>query len=240
MRWYIPREHGAWAMFIVPYWIGAAISGITGHHVIFFAGLTAVFFAQAPLLTFIRQPKHKDIWPSFTVYSFFGMIILLPYLLSDITLMFIFLSIFPLFCINILFAKIKKERLFINDAVAITALSALLLPAYVLGAGSLAAEAFQYAAISIIFFLASVFHVKSLLRERNNRTFKKMSYGYHVLITAAAFLTGWYGAATAYLMSLLKTVFVPRKFLQKPMQIGIIEIINSLAFITLVIIAYYV
>ncbi|MCE7794889.1 YwiC-like family protein [Salipaludibacillus sp. CUR1] len=240
MKWYIPREHGAWAMFIVPYWIGAVISGLNYHHLLFFAGLTAVYFAQAPLLTFVRQPKYRDVWPSFFVYAGLGSLILIPYILSDITLLLIGLSILPLFCINIFFAKIKKERSFLNDAAAITALAALLLFAYQLGKGTLAGEAYLYTAITIIYFIASVFHVKSLIREKKNMLFRKTSYGYHILITFATILTGWFGAAAAFFLSTLKTIFLPEKYLNKPMSIGIVEIANSLLFFIFIVTGYYI
>src|SRR5690554_5976566 len=123
MKWYIPREHGAWAMLIIPYWIGAAISGIQLSHLIFFVGLLSIYFAQAPLLTYVRNSKHKDVWPSFIIYVIIGSAFTFPYILMNMGLLWISLCIIPLFFINIYFAKTKKERLFINDLVAIIALS---------------------------------------------------------------------------------------------------------------------
>ncbi len=240
MKWYIPKEHGAWAMFIIPFWTGAAISGLSWHHLIFFIGLTALYFAQAPLLTFIRQPKHQDIWPSFLIYTGIGLSITVPYIVSEVYLIYIFLSILPLFLVNSLFAKLKKERFFINDLSAIVALSALLLSAYVIGSGELRAEAFHYMLLIIVFFVASVFHVKALIREKNNKPFKLVSLVYHIVITVLAFLTGWLMAGVVFLLTLGKTALIPKKYLSKPRQIGIVEIVNSAVFLVLLVSGYYV
>ncbi|UTR15374.1 YwiC-like family protein [Salipaludibacillus sp. LMS25] len=240
MKWYVPKEHGAWAMFIIPFWTGASISGLSWHHLIFFTGLTGLYFAQAPLLTYIRQPKHQDVWPSFLIYAGIGLVITGPYIVREMYLVYIFLSIFPLFLVNSLFAKLKKERLFINDLSAIVALSALLLSAYVIGIGELRAEAFQYMVLIIIFFVASVFHVKALIREKKNKTFKLVSLVYHVTVTVLAFLTGWLAVGGAFLLTLVKTTLIPKKYLRKPMHIGIVEIVNSVVFYGLLVSGYYI
>lgn len=239
MTWYIPREHGAWAMLIVPYWIGAAISGVHWTHILFFIGLFAIYCAQAPLLTYIRNPKNKDIWPSFFIYVGIGAAFVLPFIFTNLSLLWISLGILPLFMLNLLFAKLKKERWFINDFIAITALSSLLLLAYRLTEPSIQIEAYVYTAINILFFTGSVFHVKSLIREKNNKFFHKVSLFYHVIVVIVTFVLQWYGAALGLLVSLMKTLFVPKKYLMKPVQIGIVEIINSSLFFVFVVLSYY-
>ncbi|WP_416151272.1 YwiC-like family protein [Salipaludibacillus sp. HK11] len=239
MKWYIPREHGAWAMLIVPYWIGAGITGLNISHVIFFIGLFSLYFAQAPLLTYIRQPKHRDVWPSFCVYVASGGVVLVPYFLSDFSLLYIALLIFPFFCVNLVFAKIKKERLFINDLSAIIALSGFLLFAYQLGNTSLEHEAFYFMFIVVAFYVASVFHVKSLLREKENGVFRRVSLAYHFAIVVFMFVFVSNGAGVAFFLSLAKTLAVTKNSLKKPVQIGIVEIINSIAFFILILSSYY-
>ncbi|MCD8510193.1 MAG: YwiC-like family protein [Bacillus sp. (in: Bacteria)] len=195
MKWYIPREHGAWAMLIVPYWIGAAISGVHWTHIVFFIGLFAIYCAQAPLLTYIRNPKNTDVWPSFFIYVAIGLAIVLPFIFTNLTLLWISLGIAPFFMLNLLFARLKKERWFINDLIAITALSALLLFAYGLTEPAIQSEAYIYTLINILFFTGSVFHVKSLIREKHNKTFHKASLMYHVAVVILTFALQWYGVS---------------------------------------------
>ncbi|WP_078595289.1 YwiC-like family protein [Evansella clarkii] len=239
MKWYIPREHGAWAMLIVPYWIGAAISGLHWAHFVFFAGLFAAYFAQAPLLTYIRNPKHKDVWPSFFIYISAGLLLTVPFIINNPALLLIGLAILPLFLLNIYFARTKRERLFINDLIAIIALSSLLLMAYRLTEPALQLEAFFYLFVTVLFFTASVFHVKSLIREKKNQAFHKKSLIYHSLVVAVPLLMQLFFVSAAFLVSLLKTLFVPKKYLRRPMQIGIVEIVNSALFFIIIVGAYY-
>ncbi|MFA9555837.1 YwiC-like family protein [Evansella sp. AB-rgal1] len=239
MKWYIPKEHGAWAMLIVPYWIGATISGVQWIHVIFFLGIFSIYFAQAPLLTYIRNPKHKDVWASFAIYAVIGLSIMLPIMIMEPALLVIGICILPLFCINLLFAKLKKERLFINDLVAIIALSSLLLLAYRLTEPSLSLESFTYVLITILFYTGSVFHVKSLIREKNNSLFQRWSIVYHIAIIPLSFALQWYGAAITFSISLGKTIFVPTKCLQRPIHIGVVEVINSVVFFIIIVSVYF-
>jgi len=239
MKWYIPREHGAWAMLIVPYWLGVGLTGVSFHHVIFFLGLFSLYFAQAPLLTYLRQPKHQDVWPSFFVCVALGSVFLVPYFLADFSLLYIALIIFPFFFVNLVFAKIKKERLFINDLSAIIALSSFLLFSYQIGNHSLEIEAFYFMFIVIAFFVASVFHVKSLLRKKGNVTFQRVSVAYHLIMVAIMFVFVSNGAGLAFLLSLAKTTIFPKKYLKKPIQIGVVEIVNSCFFIIAVLLSYY-
>ncbi|WP_280769279.1 YwiC-like family protein [Salipaludibacillus daqingensis] len=239
MKWYIPREHGAWAMVIVPYWLGAGMTGVTFNHIIFFIGLFSLYFAQAPLLTYLRQPKHQDVWPSFFIYVTFGSFFLVPNFIVDLSLFYIALIIFPFFFINLVFAKLKKERLFLNDLSAIIALSAFLLFSYQIGNNTLLLEAFYYMFVVVAFFVGSVFHVKSLLREKGNITFRRISVLYHIGMVVIMFVFVSTGAGVAFLISLVKTVAMPKKYLKKPIQIGIVEIINSSFFIIAVLFSYY-
>ncbi|MBU9721807.1 MULTISPECIES: YwiC-like family protein [Bacillaceae] len=240
MTWYIPREHGAWAMLIVPFWIGASISQPTWSHVVLFLGFLAVYFAQAPLLNYLRNPKHKDVWPSFFVYVVIGLTIIIPFLIRVPELLIICFSIAPLFLVNLYFAKTKQERLFINDLCAITALSGLLLISYRLNEPALQPEAFLYMVVCILFYTASVFHVKSLIREKKNETFKKRSLYYHIFIIICSIALQLIGVAIAFFITFLKMKFLPIKYLRTPKHIGIVEVINSVIFIILVITFYYI
>ncbi|WP_179298889.1 YwiC-like family protein [Evansella halocellulosilytica] len=239
MKWYIPKEHGAWAMLIVPYWLGAAISGIGWIHLLFFIGVFSMYFAQAPLLTYIRNPKNSDVWPSFFVYVGIGAIFILPFLFFKWEIIYVGLIIMLLFVCNIFFAKTKRERLFINDFIAIVALSILLFVPYILNGNTLSGEALTYFMITVLFFTASVFHVKSLIREKKNKVFHRFSHGYHITIVIAAYVLNWYAAVTVFLICLCKTVLIPKKLLKRPIHIGIVEIANSVIFFTIIVFAYF-
>lgn len=230
MKWYIPREHGAWAMLIVPFWAAALAGGLSIHHLIFFTGVFSVYFAQAPLLTWVKNPSINDVWPSFSIYFVTGTLFTVPYLVMHPQLLGTALLIIPFFMLNILFAKLKKERWFINDLCAIAGLSGLGFLAWQLAGSQVTPEAILIVLFNFLFFTGSVFHVKGLIREKKNNRFKITGKAYHgLLIVFFSVYASWPLIATG-LLTFLKTLLLHEKILDRPGKIGVVEIVNSVVF----------
>lgn len=229
-------EHGRCLLFLIGSVLQSAV----------YIGLILCFLLVC-LPFIVRKPHCSHIYVTqrirmfgllFFIYVAIGLAIVLPFIFTNLTLLWISLGIAPFFMLNLLFARLKKERWFINDLIAITALSALLLFAYGLTEPAIQSEAYIYTLINILFFTGSVFHVKSLIREKHNKTFHKASLMYHVAVVILTFALQWYGAALGLLVSLVKTLFVPKKYLMRPMQIGVVEIINSSLFFLFIVLFY--
>lgn len=239
MKWFVPREHGAWAMLVVPYLLGVIGSTFSIWHILFFVGLFGLYCATSPLLSYIRRPKlGRQVLPPLVIYSLGGAAFILPAVIAFPFLMILLLVAAPFLGVNLIFAKQKKERLFINDFISIIGFSTLVFHAFYIGDQTITSAAWFLFALSIIFFTASVFHVKGLIRERKNRSFHIKNYFFHCLIVAVPFVSGYAAVSVLFLPSLLRTVLIPRKILVKPMQIGIVEIVNSIVFVVLIIILY--
>ncbi|MGO4889326.1 YwiC-like family protein [Anaerobacillus sp. MEB173] len=239
MKWYIPREHGAWAMLIVPYLLGAISSGPTWLHLVFFVGVLSLYFSSAPILTYIRQPKiGKEIIPSLIIYLVVGLTFVIPVLIMKPYIILLGSFVLPFFTLNILFAKVKKERLFINDLFAIVGLSFLVLIAYYIGQGTIATTAIILMLINFVYFIASVFHVKSLIRERKNKGFKFVSTMYHGTMVAVPVIIGYPFIALALSVSAIKSFITSKNNKPNPVTIGVIEIGNSIVFVTLMALWY--
>lgn len=235
MKWFIPREHGAWAMLIVPYIIGMFASKATVSHLLFFIGVLAFYFSSGPLLAWIRQPKlRKEASPAFFIYITIGLVFTIPFLFLMPKLILIGIGVVPFFLLNLLFAKLKKERLFINDLFAIVALSFLVLIAYFIGNGEINNRSLLLQFINIIFFTASVFHVKTLIREKGNILFLKVSNVYHAFTIGLFAFIGLPMIALIFLFTSVKAWFMPKTRRYKPLQIGLIEIANSLLFVIVI------
>ncbi|AOM82172.1 YwiC-like family protein [Salisediminibacterium beveridgei] len=230
MKWYIPREHGAWAMLIVPFWSAAFAAGLSIHHLLFFTGIFAVYFAQAPLLTWVKNPSINDVWPSFILYLSTGLLFTVPYLVMDPALFVTGLLILPFFLMNILFAKLKKERWFINDLCAIAGLSGLGFLAWQLASLQVTHNAFLIVLFNFLFFTGSVFHVKSLIREKRNKRFIVTGKVYHALLIGFFSVYASWPLIAAGLLTFLKTMLLNEKILSRPGKIGVVEIVNSVVF----------
>lgn len=230
MKWYVPREHGAWAMLIVPYWTAAVAAGLSVDHLLFFIGLFFIYFTQAPLLTWVKQPAVKDGWPSFFVYLLSGLVFTIPYLATHTVLLVTSLFIIPFFLMNVLFAKIKKERLLLNDACAIAGLSGLGFLAWQIGGEGIGTTIFLIVLINFLFFLGSVFHVKGLIREKRNHRFKQIGKGYHILLILFFYIFTSWSLVIVGVITLIKTLMFNERVLDRPVKIGVVEILNSIVF----------
>lgn len=232
MKWFVPREHGAWAMLIVPYLLGVLFSEPNWSHLLLFIGILSCYLATGPILSYLRRPKlGKEVVPALMTYVIIGLIFIIPILIQYPFLLILFAIVIPFFSLNLVFAKLKKERYFINDFFAIFGLSILVLVAYYVGKEEISLLAISLMVLNICFFVASVFHVKTFLRERGNRSFAKVSNIYHGLLLIVPVIIGFPTVALAFIVSTLKTWSIPKRKVLKPITIGMIEMANSIAFI---------
>ncbi|WP_078428323.1 YwiC-like family protein [Alkalihalobacterium alkalinitrilicum] len=237
MNWFIPREHGAWAMLIVPYLLGILFSTTNWTHLFFFIGILSFYFATGPILAYIRQPRlGKSVLPAIGLYTIIGSLFFIPIIIQLPFLMVLFLFISPFFAVNLWFAKQKKERLFINDVIAIFGFSFLVLIAFYIGNREIPIQAYMLMLVNLCFFIGSVFHIKTFIRERGNQHFHKLSNIYHSSLIIIPLLFGLPFIALALAVSSLKTWIMPRNKKIKPMTLGLIEMGNSVAFIVLLVV----
>ena len=57
MKLLLPKQHGAWAMLIIPYWLGAAVFGFLWQHIPFFIGWTLMYLGTYPFLLIFKGKK---------------------------------------------------------------------------------------------------------------------------------------------------------------------------------------
>lgn len=239
MNWFIPKEHGAWAMLFVPLLLGTFLYEPNGYHLLFFMSITLLYMATSPFLVFIRKPKRrKEAQPAFLIYAVTGILLLVPVVIKFPFLFVFFIIVFPLFTLNIMFAKVKQERAFLNDVVAIVAFSLLLLMCTYIAVEEIPITAFIVAGLSIVFFIGSVFHVKVFIRERGNSSFLRWARVYHSIWIIGPLLVGLPVISLIFSFSFLKHWLMPVKQRFKPITIGIIEIGNSLFFLGAVLVFF--
>jgi hypothetical protein len=116
------------------------------------------------------------------------------------------------------------------------------LVAYDAGDGGDWARAWWLTAVQAAYFAGTVFYVKSLIRERGNQAFRRLSVGYHAVVAAVGLLAlavGWRtpgvdgdGLAWPVVVVLavlaVRAAVVPR-FGLRPAQIGIGELAATVA-----------
>ncbi len=227
----LPREHGTWMMFFLPYLLGMILSGPNWLHLVLLIGWFFIFLTSTPLFNIIRKPKlKKDMLPWVLKYSTAAILFTVPIIWMQPILLWGIFLLLPLLFVSRYFIKKKQERSLWNNLSGILIFSLGGTAAYIVGQGSLTKEAILLLCITTLYFMSSAFYVKSLIRERKNPAFKRKSHIFHLLLLLFPLLIALPWMTIAYLPSVCKDFFTTRKRPIKPLRIGIIEIINGIVF----------
>ncbi|WP_053217181.1 YwiC-like family protein [Virgibacillus senegalensis] len=236
MKKLLPKQHGAWAMLIIPFFLEAIAGHFTFWHLPLFLGWLSLYLTTHPFIMVFKKKRNNSLYKrGATIFGGAALLFLIPVLWIEWRLIFFGLSMLPLFLINIYFAKRKKERAFFNDVAAVITFCIGGLASYFLGTGIIDQTALVLASYNFLFFFGSIFYVKTMIREKKNRQFYYLSWIYHLLLTAGSFFIGGFWLAIAYVPSLLRAWFMPGKLFSIK-QIGILEILNSIFFFTVMLV----
>lgn len=227
MKWMIPKQHGAWSMLILPFLLGGIVGGWTLAHIPFAIAWLFVYMGTFFLFQFIKQwKKSQQMLRTVITYLTIATVAAIPVFLSEWRLVWFVLAMIPFGLVNAYFAKIKDERNVWNDVSAVTSFCIGGMASYYLGARTLDATMVWVFVLPYLYFLGSIFFVKTMIREKKNVSYRNLSWGYHGLLVAVFIVLGYPLLALAYAPSLIRAVvFYGKKI--PIMKIGIVEIANS-------------
>lgn len=229
MKLFLPKQHGAWAMTIIPFWLGVISGGFIWQDIPFFAGWLLLYLATYPLLLLFKRKRVLFYTKWAAIYMVPAILLLIIPLLKRPSIINFGLLMIPFFIINAIYTSKNQDRALMNDFSAIFAFSIAGLAASYLSRGIVTLESVLVFFTSILFFVGCTFYVKTMIREKKNTQFKWISWLYHFLLLAVWFVLGYWIIALAYLPSLVRAiVFYGKKLTTK--QVGIYEIINSFIF----------
>jgi len=206
---YLPNQHGAWAMLIVPFLFGVFASRpVPLHALLFAAWLCAYLFAFA-MLQWMRTGKTRIYRTPVLIYGglagFGAATLILEPSLAELSPLFV-----PMLLVNMHYARRNRERALINDLAAIVQFSLIIFAACRAGGGTnlgLAAELFAF---SVLYFAGTALYVKTMIREKNNPVYYRISVGYHLVLLVAC--AAWYppGLLVPLAVLLIRAAWTPR------------------------------
>ncbi|WP_318505107.1 YwiC-like family protein [Bacillus sp. T3] len=236
MQLFLPKQHGAWAMLIIPFWLGVVASGFLWQHIPFFFGWLLLYLATYPLLLLFKGKKIPFYTKWTVIYIIPALLLLFIVLFSRPSIIYFGLVMIPFFFINAYFSSKNNDRAFLNDISAILVFSIAGLASSYFYNGSINAATILIFIASILFFIGSTFYVKTMIREKKNQHFKWISWGYHVLVPIVWFVMGQWIVGLAFIPSLARAVYLYGKPYSAK-QVGIFEIVNSVIFFIIIAIA---
>lgn len=231
----LPKQHGAWAMLIIPFWLGVVAAGFVWQHIPFFIGWLLLYLSTYPMLLLFKGKKQPYYIKWTLIYLVPALFFLFVPLWLRPSLVFFGLAMIPFFVINSYFSWKKNDRAFLNDVSAVITFAIAGLASSYLTAAGINSEAMSMFVASILFFIGCAFFVKTMVREKKNMVYKRLSWGYHIVVPLLWVLTGYPIPAVAFLPSLFRAFYYYGKPLS-PKQVGILEIVNvTLFFIGMVV-----
>jgi hypothetical protein len=236
MKLFMPKQHGAWAMLIIPFWLGAAASELVWQHIPFFIGWLLLYLATYPLLLMFKKKKIEFYRKWAFIYMIPALAFLMVPLFTTPTIVYFGFAMIPFFILNAYFSSKNKERALMNDISAIIVFAIAGLASSYLPAGFINEEAILVFAASILFFTGSTFYVKTMIREKKNTNFKLISWGYHLLVPVLWLGLGEAVPAVAMIPSLVRAIV----FYGRPlsvMKVGVYEIVNAALFFIIMLFA---
>lgn len=239
---WVPQQHGAWAMLVVPLVVGVAAAGARPWHALLAATWVVGYLAFAATALLLKARGRARYRPAAAVYGGAALTLGVALLAARPALGWWAVPYAPLLAVALGAAWRRAERSWVADTV--TVLAACLLAAVVatpaaldggptplaLTAGSVGA--WQVVGALAAYFLGTVCYVKTMIRERGNTMVLVASVAWHALAAAAVLamvaagrsagptgpaagaLPGWSGWLLAGLFTLLtaRAAAVPLRF----------------------------
>ena len=204
MKLFMPKQHGAWAMIIIPFWLGVVASGFVWQHIPFFFGFLLLYLATYPMLLLFKGKKISFYSKWTLIYLIPAIVLLMFPLWTRPSIVLFGLVMIPFFMINIYFSSKNNDRSLWNDFSAIFEFGIVGLASSYLPFGSINSEAILVFVVSLVFFVGSTFYVKTMIREKKNITYKRISWTYHILVPAVFVLMTFYNVLILTLLIVLK------------------------------------
>ena len=222
-------------MWLVPVLLGAIIGGPSVLHALVILAALSVHVASHAALEAVREGGRGGWWWRWAGGAGGAAVALMLYPVWRFPAIAVMgAAAVLLFAVNLQFAKLRRERTLLNDALAIAGLELWAPVSYLVGSGVLDRAAALLWLLCFSFFFATAFHVKTLFRERADPAFKRLSNMVHLVLLGIPALLGRPELVLAYLPSALRTWLMPAGRRIRPLTAGLIEITNSLLFLLLV------
>ena len=245
----MPPQHGAWAFLGLPLVVGLAVSPTTPVLLV----LAVTWVSAYPVSYFVlalvrdaasRHPDSRAFRRPLAVWSTIAVPATLVLLAARPWLVWVGLLYGASFLVNIAFARRRDERALLNDSVFIAQCTAMVPVTWAVAVGSrtwsppsLAAAPDELWILTIsvaLVLVGSTLHVKSLIRERANPRFGRLSRAFAAASVACSPLLAWWWGLPAGLFLVVPFAFLAvRSFAMtgpppRPGRIGMIELVGFL------------
>ncbi len=193
---WLPRQHGAWAMLAVPALVGMIRGGPEAVHALLLPAWLAAYLAFAAAGNALHARRRPTTFAPLLTYGGIALVLGIGALALRPELLVWAVAFAPLALVSLGASAARADRSLLNDAVTILAACLFALVAYQASGGALPPDPegvvmAWVAAALFAYFFGTAFYVKTVIRERGNPAFHRLSVGYH-----AAWTLFWAGSGS--------------------------------------------
>ncbi|PJG85874.1 YwiC-like family protein [Conservatibacter flavescens] len=234
MKLLISNQHGAIVMALMPFLYGMLSTTFVWQHIALLFAWFSLYLMTYPFFNLFKG-RNLALYQKWTwIYGVAAFVFSLPALFYNWTILYFLVAMLPFALMHIYYTKKKNERALLNDFAAIAIFSLAGMAAYYFSAQRFDQQIWLVAIYPALFFIGTTLYVKSVLRERKNKWYLRISLIFHLTCVIVLVAISQYGLAATFFPALLRAFFIPQQKLSAK-QIGFIEIgISLLFFIMLV------
>jgi hypothetical protein len=141
----------------------------------------------------------------------------------------------PLLLAGLWFAARRQDRSLPSGLATILAACLMTMVAFDAGDGTDWARAWTLTVVLADYFVGTLLYVKTMIRERDSRTYYWLSVGYHVVVAAAMASVAWWLVGLFAILAVRAAVLPGRSL--TPKQVGIGEILANVAVVVAALLA---
>ena len=229
MKLLISNQHGAIVMALVPFIYGMLLANPVWAHVFLLLGWFSLYLMTYPFLNLFKG-KNLELYKKWSVIYFAAAVIFaIPALICNWQVLYFMFAMLPFVAVNIYFTKKKDERNLWNDLAGILIFALAGMGSYYFSDRTFDDKIWLVALYPSLFFIGTTLYVKSVMRERKNPLYLKLSIGFHALCILGFVFVQQYLMALAFVPPFIRAIWLPKKKMSVK-QVGFTEMGISLLF----------
>nr|WP_236642647.1 YwiC-like family protein [Actinoplanes utahensis] len=219
VRRFVPPQHGAWAMLLLPYLAGLLVSGPRRLDLPLLGAWLAGYLLSYYVFQAVKTRRFTRFRAQIQLYGPITVALAFPVVMAVPELLWFAPAYAVLLAVNAWFAWRRSERALLNDLASVVQ-SCLMVPIVAVVAGT--GPRWEPFLIVLLYLTGTVLYVKTMIRERGSVPYRRASVLYHLAAVAAAATAGVL-PALVFALLLVRAWALPGRPLT-PKRVGFVEI----------------
>jgi hypothetical protein len=218
-------------MLVVPFLVGVLLAGPAWVHLPLLVAWLGGYLLSYYVLLAVKTRRLSRVWPQVRFYAVVTVLPAALVLAVRPALLWFAPAFAALLGVNAWYAWRRDDRALVNDLASVVQ-GCLMVPVAAVAAGEPATSTTGAFLTVLLYFAGTVLYVKTMIRERGRASYLRASIGYHAAAVVAATALA-VPLVVPFAWFLVRAAVLPRRALS-PKQVGIVEILNSVALLVMV------